>query len=106
MDTFMKALLWVFMGGLAALFHLLLLRYALAHAVNADPVDAGKQIMMGMPLRLLVISPVMLLAARAGLVACGGLVLGFLFGRGLILTRRRRFCDFALTNRKGWRRGH
>lgn len=77
----MQVALWILIGFGATCLHLTLLRRSLAGVGRLDPSDARRRITRGLPLRLLVLSPIMLLAARSGLGACTSLIAGFLLGR-------------------------
>lgn len=78
------AFLWVLVGLAAALVHLLLLRVALNRVSSAPSYQAARRIALGLPLRLLALTPFLWGAAKSGLLACGGLMVGLLLGRWLL----------------------
>lgn len=82
-----QTFLWVLAGLGAAGVHLLLLRVALNRVGDATSYEAARRITWGLPLRLLALTPFLLGAAKSGLLACGGLVVGLLLGRWLLYRR-------------------
>lgn len=78
-----RALLWVLPGIGLAWLHLVLLRRAIDRVAGLSPYEAKKRVVRGLPVRLLVLCPVMALSVRAGLFASAGLVVGLLLGRSL-----------------------
>jgi len=79
------ALLWVLVGVALAAVHLWMLRRALDRAKPLSPTRAATRLAVTMPVRLLALSPVLLIAARAGLWACVGLVAGGVAGRWFLV---------------------
>ena len=71
--------------------HLWLVERALRSAAHLAPAKAGKRVARGLPLRLLVLAPILVLAVRTGLWACLGWVLGAWVGRWVALWYRRRY---------------
>jgi hypothetical protein len=88
----MQGFFWVLVGVGFSWLHLFLLRRSLVHVADADqsPDDAGKQIARSLPLRLVLLSPFLLIVARAGVVASGGLILGSLLGRWFLILRAHK----------------
>lgn len=78
-----KALIWILAGIGLAWLHLVLLRRAIDRVMGLSAHQAKKRLVRGLPLRLLVLCPVMVLSAKAGLLACAGLIVGLLLGRWL-----------------------
>ena len=76
MRPIVAVILGVAMGGVASELHLLLLRRALARAEGVGSAKARQTVLRGFPLRLLVTTPFLGVAAANGLFACVGLVLG------------------------------
>lgn len=81
MRPILAVILGLVMGGLASASHLLLLRHALARATGEDGDRARRIILRGLPLRLLITTPFLVVAATAGLFSCVGLVIGLGLGR-------------------------
>jgi hypothetical protein len=82
--------LWVVLGAAAACLHLWLLR----RAIPREPTAAAAQrVLAGYPLRLLIQLPLLYLAVRGGLPACGGLIVGSVAGRWLLCWRALRPTD-------------
>ena len=85
--------LWIAVGVALSGVHLAMLWAALSRAANKPAQQAGYSIVKGLPLRLLVLTPMLVLAARSGLWACLGLVIGSVAGRWAIcyvVERRER----------------
>ena len=92
-----SVLLWVGIGLAAACVHALMLRRAVDRVSHLEAKVAGRRLAWGAPLRVLAWSPVLLVAARAGLAACVALIVGTLIGRWLMQHRYLRACEEALT---------
>ena len=90
MQQVAAVLLGIVMGGVASEAHLLLLRHALARAEGADGSKARQIVIRGLPLRLLVTTPFLGVAAVTGLSACIGLVIGMGVGRWLAVRSHSR----------------
>ncbi len=63
--------------------HLWLLRRALAAALEATPTDAPRMAVRGLPIRMLLWTPVALVVGYTGLGACLGLLLGMTLSKWL-----------------------
>ena len=87
----MTVWLWPAMGVLLSGIHMAMIGFALRRAATKPAEQAGRIIMWGLPLRLLVLTPILILAVQSGLWACLGLVIGSLAGRWTIcyLVERR-----------------
>ena len=83
-------LLWFLIGVGTCLLHLLLLRRSLDRTAGLHPAEAGRRVRKGLPLRLLALAPVLLVVARAGLVACIGWTAGSLLTRWLVAWHHAR----------------
>ena len=71
--------------GLAgACLHLWLLHLSLRRVSQMTPKQAGARIARSVPLRLVALAPLLVVVARAGLLACGTYVIGSLLGRWLV----------------------
>jgi len=101
--TLADSLPWLLAGLATCLVHYLLLWLALARVRELSPGQAGRRMRRGLPLRLLVLAPILLVVARSGLVACAGWVVGSLLGRWLATWRhwRREDWPVAATGRRG-----
>jgi len=96
------ALLWTVVGIAASLVHLALLRRALLASLNLAPQRAKERVSRGLPFRLLILTPVLVLAARSGLIACIAFVVGSLIGRWLAFTRSTVHKELAaVSSRQG-----
>lgn len=101
------ALWWALAGVALAGAHLLMLRRALNRAEPLGATRAGSRLAATMPIRLLALSPVLLIAARAGLWACVWLVAGSLTGRWLFVRRLQGQRALLMRGHKqGQTRGH
>ncbi|MCD6520358.1 MAG: hypothetical protein J7M05_10605 [Anaerolineae bacterium] len=87
MSTWGWGALWFLVGFLVAYGHLLWLRHSIERVAHLPAHEASRRIVKGFPLRLLVFSPVLFVAARAGLEACLGLLFGSLVGRWWVYHR-------------------
>ncbi len=83
--------LWIAVGVAFSGIHLAMIGFALNRAASKPAEQAGRMIVQGLPLRLLVLTPILILAAQNGLWACLGLVIGSVGGRWTIcyLVERR-----------------
>lgn len=77
---------WIVLAGVligiaAAAGHLCLLYRALGQATDPSLPEKGARLAIGLPLRLLAVSPALYLVARGGLWASLGFVFGFLVAR-------------------------
>ncbi len=90
MAVLVESLLWLLIGVTTCLLHALLVRRALGRFGGLTPTHAGRRMRNGLPLRVLALTPVLVVAARAGLVACVGWAVGFLVGGWLIARRHTR----------------
>lgn len=88
----------------AAVLHAIVLRRAIGRVRHLAPRLAGRRLARGVPLRVLAWAPVLLIAARVGLVACLGLITGSLAGRWMThryyLARCERFVSGS--GARGW----
>ena len=91
MSAVLQILLWVLVGVLFGGLHLLLLRRSVERVKSLDSMQAKQGILRGLPIRLLCWAPVLVLAARAGLLACAALVVGSMLVRWMawLLVRHR-----------------
>lgn len=82
MPPLLTVSVWLVVGATAGAAHILLLRRAVVsvHAAE-DAHEAVRRVLSRFPLRLLVVAPALLVAARSGLWACLALVCGLLIGR-------------------------
>ncbi len=80
----MQCILWFCLGAGASVLHLWLLWAALNRVTEADAERAGRYIVRSLPLRLLLMTPILILAARAGLAACASLISGLLSMRWVV----------------------
>ncbi len=108
MPAFVTVLCWTPVGLLTALLHSWLIRRAIDRVVDLPPADAGQRMARGVPLRLLVLLPILAIVARQGLAACVGFVVGFVVGRWVAgrsgsSGRRGRF---PMPDRRGLTDGH
>ena len=76
-----RSVLWLLVGVGVACLHMLLLGRAVEGLAQVEARHAARRVMMGLPLRLLVVAPFLLMAARQGAIACGALMLGWLIAR-------------------------
>jgi len=67
---------WLLIGLASSALHMALLRRSLNAVWGKRARVASRRVASGLPLRLLVLSPVLCLAARSGLAACIGFVAG------------------------------
>jgi hypothetical protein len=83
--------LWLAMGVLLSGMHMAMIGFALSRVATKPAEEAGRMIVRGLPLRLLVLTPLLILAVQSGLWACLGLVTGSVAGRWTIcyLVERR-----------------
>jgi hypothetical protein len=83
--------LWIIVGVLLSGVHMAMIGSALSRAATKPAEEAGRIIVRGLPLRLLILTPILILAAQNGLWACLGLVIGSVAGRWTIcyLVERR-----------------
>ncbi|MEA3408401.1 MAG: hypothetical protein U9R48_10045 [Chloroflexota bacterium] len=85
MSLLMPGLFWTFVGAGFSWLHLFLLRQALGrvfgHVADQTPADAGRRMVRGLPLRLVLLMPFLLFAVQGGIIAAAGLILGSLLGR-------------------------
>jgi hypothetical protein len=83
--------LWIAVGVLLSGIHMAMIGFALSRAAAKPAEQAGRMVVQGLPLRLLVLTPILVLAAQSGLWACLGLVTGSVAGRWIIcyLVERR-----------------
>lgn len=77
----LEFLLWVLIGAVASWLHVTLLRWTLNRLRASEARKAARLVTAGMPVRLLLLSPVLLLAARSGIYSSVGLIIGFSAGR-------------------------
>ena len=80
----MTVWLWIPMGVVLSGMHLAMIGFALSRAATKPAEQAGRMIVQGLPLRLLILTPILILAAQSGLWACLGLVIGSVAGRWTI----------------------
>jgi len=103
MSSFVTALLWIIIGAAVASAHLLMLRTVVQRARNLE----STRIMKGLPLRLLIWFPVLLLAAHSGFIPCVALIVGLLLARwSLYLWTIRHGQLIPVLDQQGERRGH
>jgi hypothetical protein len=76
--------LWIVGGVLLSGIHMAMIGFALSRAATKPAEEAGRIIARGLPLRLLILTPILILAAQSGLWACLGLVIGSVAGRWTI----------------------
>ena len=76
--------LWIPIGMVLSGIHLAMIGFALSRAATKPAEQAGRMIVQGLPLRLLILTPILILAAQSGLWACLGLVIGSVAGRWTI----------------------
>jgi len=81
----MQGFFWLLAGVGFSWLHLFLLRRSLVRVADRSPADAGKHMARSLPLRLILLSPFLLLVARGGAIASAGLVLGSLLGRWVFI---------------------
>jgi len=79
-----QVLVGLLLGLMASAAHLTLLHRAVFQPLGARPVNPSRRIVRGFPIRLLVVSPILLVAARLGIYACVGLLVSWLVGRFLL----------------------
>ncbi|MBM3188228.1 MAG: hypothetical protein FJZ90_05835 [Chloroflexi bacterium] len=84
MSAVLHGFLWTLIGVGVSWFHLLLLDHAVRRAGERSPRNAAWRVSRGMPLRLALLTPFLLGAVQAGLVACASLILGLLAGRMVV----------------------
>ncbi|HHX42758.1 MAG TPA: hypothetical protein GX714_02050 [Chloroflexi bacterium] len=85
MSSLGMVLPWVAIGIVSAGVHLWMLRSAVERITPLEPGRAKTRLATSMPLRLLVVAPLLVCAARAGLWPCLGLVIGNVVCRWLWL---------------------
>jgi len=90
-------LLWLLIGAGSFFLHAFLVQRALGQVTGLSPTDAGHRMRKGLPLRLLALTPVLLIAARTGLVACVGWTVGSLLGCWLVASQHARLGRWLLT---------
>ncbi|TEU18773.1 MAG: hypothetical protein E3J25_00775 [Anaerolineales bacterium] len=90
MAVLVGSLTWLLIGVATCLLHALLVRRALGRVGGLTPTHAGRRMRKGLPLRVLALTPVLVVAARAGLVAGVSGAGGFVGGGWLIARRRTR----------------
>lgn len=100
MFLLVRGLCWILVGVVFSGFHLFLLHRSLVRITSQNPTAAGRQVAKSFPLRLILLTPFLLLVARQGLVASGGLVLGSLLGPWLLFIWGG-FFDKPLFQRQG-----
>ena len=92
MPRAIEFIIWLAAGFAVARLHL----YLLQRAIPQQPTrDALRRVLDGFPLRILLQLPLLYLAARSGLLACGGLIIGSLIGRWLACWHALRPMDPA-----------
>ncbi len=107
MSSIVTALLWITIGAAVASAHFMMLRTVVQRARNLESTDAQRRIMKGLPLRLLIWVPVLLLAARSGFVPCIALIVGLLLARwSLYLWTIRHGQLIPVLDQQGESRGH
>ena len=70
-------------GLITGIMHLFFLQGALQRAFELERDHAKRGIIRGIPLRLMLWVPAIVLSAQSGLVACLGLVAGMVASRGI-----------------------
>ena len=103
MVVLVSVLPWLLIGVGTCLLHAFLVQRALARVTGLAPTDAGRRMRKGLPLRLLVVAPFLLVAARTGLSACVGWTAGSLLGRWLIARYHTRVGSWlaSMTSKQG-----
>ena len=102
MSILKSVLVWIPAGFAAAGLHLLLLRLALIRVAQLSPKQARKRITRGLPMRLLVQSPILFLATQAGLVPCLVFVLSSLLGHWFVYScTSTRSQSLTLSSKRG-----
>jgi hypothetical protein len=76
MSMLLEITLWLLLGAAVGGAHLLLLSQSVGRASALPPLKARAAILRGLPLRLLLWAPVLVLAARSGALACGSFLVG------------------------------
>ncbi len=79
----LTAILWVVIGAGLGAAHLVWLWRAVRAVDGQEPVVAGRRLSGGLPLRLVVMLPFLLVAVNMGFYACIGVVIGLWLGRAL-----------------------
>ncbi|HHX65311.1 MAG TPA: hypothetical protein GX702_10530 [Chloroflexi bacterium] len=80
MSPLLQIIIWFVIGAGCGCAHLLWLRRSL-NRVDAEKPRTIRRFALGMPLRLLAVAPFLILAARQGLPASVGFILGSVIGR-------------------------
>jgi len=75
---------WLLIGLASSAVHLAVIKRSLRAIWRHDAAKAQRMAMLGAPLRVLLLSPVMLLVVRNGLVACLAWVAGFSLGHLMV----------------------
>ena len=107
MSSIVTALLWITIGAVVASAHFIILRTAVQRARNLESTDAQRRISNGLPLRLLLWFPALLLAAHSGFIPCVALIVGLLLARwSLYLWTIRHGQFIPVLDQQGESRGH
>jgi hypothetical protein len=80
----MNWIVWLLTGLATSALHLVMLRRAVNALHACSPAQAQRAVMRGVPLRLLALTPVLYLVARAGLIASLAWLAGCVIARAAI----------------------